>query len=210
MLTPCNDPNNHNLTHYPMKFDILKQQNLYQGFFRVDAYEFRHELFAGGWSGTVRREIFERRNAVAVLLHDPVADTVLIIEQFRPGAALRDAQGAWMVEIVAGIVENGESNEDVARREALEEAGCSIDTLEHIIDYYPSAGGSTEIVSLYYAPVDLSTVPTGIHGLPEEHEDIRVSVVPRPTVMAWLKAGKIQASLAIIALQWLALEKGHS
>ena len=190
-----------------MKFDILSQQNLYKGFFRVDAYEFRHELFAGGWSGTVRREIFERRNAVAVLLHDPVADTLLVIEQFRPGAALRDAQGAWMVEIVAGIVESGESNEDVVRREAQEEAGCTIDMLEHIIDFYPSAGGSTEIVSLYYAPVDLSTVPTSIHGLPEEHEDIRVSVIPRHTALAWLKAGKIQASLAIIALQWLALEK---
>ncbi len=190
-----------------MKFDILSQQNLYQGFFRVDAYEFRHELFGGGWSGTVRREIFERRNAVAVLLHDPVADTLLIIEQFRPGAALRDAEGAWMVEIVAGIVEDGESNEDVARREAQEEAGCTLDTLEHIIDFYPSAGGSTEIVSLYYAPVDLSAVPTGIHGLPAEHEDIRVSVIPRHTALAWLKAGKIQASLAIIALQWLALEK---
>ena len=126
------------ITHHqdPMKFDILSQQNLYKGFFRVDAYEFRHELFAGGWSGTVRREIFERRNAVAVLLHDPVADTLLIIEQFRPGAALRDAQFAWMVEIVAGIVEDGESNEDVARREAQEEAGCSIDTVEHIIDFY--------------------------------------------------------------------------
>jgi len=190
-----------------MKFDILSQQNLYQGFFRVDAYEFRHELFAGGWSGTVRREIFERRNAVAVLLHDPVADTLLVIEQFRSGAALRDAQGAWMVEIVAGIVEDGESNADVARREAQEEAGCTLDTLEHIIDFYPSAGGSTEIVSLYYAPVDLSAVPTGIHGLPEEHEDIRASVIPRHTALAWLKAGKIQASLAIIALQWLALEK---
>jgi ADP-ribose pyrophosphatase len=190
-----------------MKFDILSQQNLYKGFFRVDAYEFRHELFAGGWSGTVRREIFERRNAVAVLLHDPVADTLLVIEQFRPGAALRDAEGAWMVEIVAGIVESGESNEDVARREAQEEAGCTLDTLEHIIDFYPSAGGSTEIVSLYYAPVDLSAVPTGIHGLPAEHEDIRVSVIPRHTALAWLKAGKIQASLAIIALQWLALEK---
>jgi ADP-ribose pyrophosphatase len=134
---------------------------------------------------------------------------VLIVEQFRPGAALRDAQGAWMVEIVAGIVESGESNEDVARREAQEEAGCTINTLEHIIDYYPSAGGSTEIISLYYAPLDLSAVPTGIHGLPEEHEDIRVSVIPRQTAMAWLKAGKIQASLAIIALQWLALEKRH-
>ncbi|SDZ84448.1 ADP-ribose pyrophosphatase [Thiothrix caldifontis] len=60
---------------------------------------------------------------------------------------------------------------------------------------------------MYYAPVDLSAVPTGIHGLPEEHEDIRVSVIPRHIALAWLKAGKIQASLAIIALQWLVLEK---
>jgi ADP-ribose pyrophosphatase len=190
-----------------MKFKILDKQTHYKGFFQIDCYEFKHEIFEGGWSNTVEREIFERGNAVAVLLHDPATDHVLLVEQFRPGAAIRDKKGAWMQEIVAGIVEQGESNEEVARRESLEEAACKINELEHVIDYYPSAGGSTELVSIYYAPLDLSKVQPGIHGLDSEDEDIRVSIVPRKTVMEWLRSGKIQSSLTIIALQWLALEK---
>ncbi len=112
-----------------MKFKIINQQTHYKGFFQIDSYEFQHELFKGGWTDTIKREIFERGNAVAVLLHDPVADTVLLVEQFRPGAAIRDKKGAWMLEIVAGIVEEGEENEDVARRESLEEADCHVGEL---------------------------------------------------------------------------------
>lgn len=188
-----------------MKFEISKRELAWKGFFSIEKYEFRHELFGGGWVNGVKREIFERGNAVAVLLHDPQADTLLMVEQFRPGAAVRDPAGAWMLEIVAGIVEEGETREDVARRESMEEAGCTVGELEHMLDYYPSAGGSSELISLYYAPVDLSAVEPGIRGLAHEHEDIRVSIVPRAQAMEWLAAGRIQASLAIIALQWLAL-----
>lgn len=188
-----------------MKFDITRRHLAWKGFFSIEQYEFRHERFAGGWLEGVKREIFERGNAVAVLLHDPKADTLLLVEQFRPGAAVRNPEDAWMIEIVAGIVEEGESNEDVARRESLEEAGCTVNALEHIMDYYPSAGGSSEIISLYYAPVDLSGMEPGIRGLEHEHEDIRVMIVSRQDAMDLLAKGKIQASLAIIALQWLAL-----
>lgn len=188
-----------------MKFKTLSKETKYQGFFSIDVYEFAHELFAGGWVNHVRREIFERGNAVAVLLHDPKTDSVLMVEQFRPGA-VRDPQGPWMIEIVAGIVEKGESLEDVARRESMEEAGCKVDSLTHMLDYYPSAGGSTEQISLFYAPLDLSAVVEGIHGLPDEHEDIKVSIVSRKTAMQWIKEGKLKSSLAIIALQWLSLE----
>ncbi|CAA6820817.1 MAG: ADP-ribose pyrophosphatase (EC [uncultured Thiotrichaceae bacterium] len=188
-----------------MKFKILSKETKYQGFFRIDVYDFDHELFAGGWVNPVRREVFERGNAVAVLLHDPKTDSVLMVEQFRAGA-IRDPQGPWMIEIVAGIVEKGESLEDVARRESMEEAGCHVESLKHMLDYYPSAGGSTEQISLFYAPLDLSLVEEGIHGLPDEHEDIKVSIVPRSTAMQWIKEGKLKSSLAIIALQWLTLE----
>jgi ADP-ribose pyrophosphatase len=112
-----------------------------------------------------------------------------------------------MLEIVAGIVEEGESTAEVARREAQEEAGCSVTDVQHIMDFYPSAGGSTEVISLYYAALDLSGVKPGMFGLAEEHEDIRMQVLPFSQALHYLKTGKIKAALAIIALQWLALEK---
>ena len=189
-----------------MQYKIISQKTPFKRFFQIDIYELQHELFAGGWSNIMTREIFERGQAVAVLLHDPATEHILLIEQFRPGA-MNDDGGPWMLEIVAGMVEAGESKQDVARREALEEADCTVGEMEFIMDFYPSAGGSTEMISLYYAAVDLSQVKTGIHGLESENEDIRTSIVPTQTVMQWLAQGKIKASLAIIALQWLALKQ---
>ena len=189
-----------------MKFKILDKQTPFEGFFKIDVYQLQHELFAGGWSEPITREVFERGNAVAILLHDPISDSVLLVEQFRVGA-INDENGPWMQEIVAGIVEEGETKEDVARREALEEAGCEINELAFIMDFYPSAGGSTELISLYYASIDLSTINTGIHGLPSENEDIQTSIITREQALILLREGKIKASLAIIALQWLALNK---
>jgi ADP-ribose pyrophosphatase len=189
-----------------MKFEIIDKQVPYKGFFELEVYTLRHELYAGGWSGEVRREQLARGHAVAVLLHDPATDMLLLVEQFRIGA-IDDPKGPWMLEIVAGIVESGESNEEVARREALEEADCEIISVEPIIDYYPSAGGCSETISVYYAPLDLSAVEPGVHGLDNEHEDIRTLLVPRSTAMQWLRDGKIRSSMTIIALQWLTLKK---
>lgn len=190
-----------------MKFEILDKQVPYKGFFQLEVYKLRHELYAGGWSGEVRREHLERGRAVAVLLHDPTTDQLLLVEQFRIGA-IADKQGPWMLEIVAGMVEDGEEEADVARREAMEEANCTVADVEFMLDYYPSAGSCSETISIYYASVDLSAVKPGIHGLADEHEDIRTMLVPTATALEWLKAGKIRSSMTIIALQWLAL-KSH-
>lgn len=190
-----------------MKFEITGHKQLWKGFFSMVEVKLRHQLYKGGYSPTIRRELLERGDAVGVLLHDPKTDHVLLIEQFRVGAAVREPKDAWMIEIVAGIVETGETWQDVARRESIEEADCSVDLLEHIIDFYPSAGGCSERIRLYYAPVDLSAVTTGIRGLDHEHEDIRTLIVPRTQAMQWLAEGRIQASTAIIALQWLTLKQ---
>ncbi len=189
-----------------MKFKLITQQTPHQGFFKLHVYTLQHQLFAGGWSAIFKREVLARGHAVAVLLHDPQTDHILLIEQFRPGA-LADPNGPWMLEIIAGMVEEGESDGDVAKREALEEAGCTVSTVEHVLDYYPSAGGSDETISIYYANLDLSNSTPGIYGLENENEDIRTHIIPTATAMEWLHAGKIKASMTIIALQWLALKQ---
>lgn len=189
-----------------MEFKIIQQQTPYNGFFKLQLYTLQHQLYAGGWSAKFSREVLDRGHAVAVLLHDPTTDKVLLIEQFRPGA-LHDAAGPWMLEIVAGMVEAGEEDADVARRESMEEAGCMVTEVEHILDYYPSAGGCSETIGLYYAPLDLSKVTPGIHGLDTENEDIRSHIVPLQEALKWLSSGKIKSSMTIIALQWLALKQ---
>lgn len=191
-----------------MEFKLIQQHTAHDGFFQLHIYTLQHQLFSGGWSAKFSREVLGRGHAVAVLLHDPETDNVLLVEQFRAGA-LQDKAGPWMLEVVAGIVETGEEDVDVARRESMEEAGCTVTDIEHILDYYPSAGGSNETIGLYYATLDLSKVTPGIHGLSSENEDIRTHIVPLTQALDWLSHGKIKSSMTIIALQWLALKKRH-
>src|SRR5262249_36602957 len=99
--------------------EILEKSERYRGHFRIDRYRLRHRLFPGGWSGTFDRELFERGHAVGVLPYDAAADAIVLIEQFRIGALVAGME-PWLIEVVAGIVEEGEEPEEVARREALE------------------------------------------------------------------------------------------
>ena len=185
--------------------EIIDKTLRYKGFFEIVRYRFRHRLFAGGWSGEIEREVFERGHAVAVLPYDPAADAVVLIEQFRIGAFV-GGMAPWQTEIVAGIIEEGEAPEDVARREAEEEAGAAIGALIPICRYLVSPGGASESVQLYCGRVDSKGLG-GIHGLPEENEDIRVEVRPFAVALAALNAGAIGNAVTIVALQWLALNR---
>ena len=159
-------------------------------------------MFAGGDSPELRRELLRQGHVAAVLLYDPVADTVVMVEQFRVGKIPHEPQQPWMVELVAGYLEGDERPEDVARRECLEEAGCVIDRLYPIRSYYVTPGVSSEMMHLFWAPVDSRSVH-GIHGLPNEGEDIRVHVWPWDEVSAMLDDGRIDSATPVIALMWL-------
>ncbi|MDF3030483.1 MAG: nudF [Moraxellaceae bacterium] len=183
---------------------VEKRETLFQGFYRVDKLHLRHRQFAGGMGPVITREMFVRHPAVGLLVYDADADSVLLIEQFRVGALANEYP--WQMEIVAGLVEPGESQEMVARREAQEEAGVAVDLLEKVMEFLPSPGGSDESFTLFVARADLS-MAGGIHGLPEEGEDIRVNVMSLNQALAALQRGRINNAPAIIALQWLALNK---
>ncbi|UJF19105.1 ADP-ribose diphosphatase [Vibrio sp. SS-MA-C1-2] len=182
--------------------EILRKEDLYQGFFKMTKYVFRHRLFAGGWSGEVEREMFLRGDAVALLPYDPVLDKVVLVEQFRTGAL--EGERPWQFEIVAGMIEPGESTEEVAARECQEEAGIDVSDLKKITEYYPSSGGCDERIALYIGTVD-SSIAGGIFGLDDENEDIRVHVVDREEAYQWVISGKIDNAASIISLQWLQL-----
>jgi len=188
---------------------IMKRETVYQGFARLDLYRLRHRLYAGGWSEEMEREIFERGRTVGVLLYDPQRDTVVLVEQFRLPAHLAGFP-AWELEIVAGIVDHdGESAEDLARREAKEEAGIEIlGELVPVHRFMPSPGACTEQVDLYCGRVDAQGAG-GIHGLAQEHEDIKVVVLPYRVVMKKLRGDEIKNGLTALALYWLAAHRAE-
>ncbi|MHA1057239.1 ADP-ribose diphosphatase [Enterobacter mori] len=183
--------------------EIIARETLYSGFFSMDLYRFRHRLFNGEMSGEIKREIFERGHAAVLLPFDPVRDEVVLVEQIRI-AAYDVSESPWLLEMVAGMIEEGESVEDVARREALEEAGLVVGRTKSVLSYLASPGGTSERLSIMVGEVDATTAE-GIHGLADENEDIRVHVVSREQAYQWVEEGKIDNAASVIALQWLQL-----
>lgn len=185
-------------------YEIVKRELLHEGFFRLVNYHLRHRKFNGEWSKTYTREVHERPTAAGVLLYDPRLDTVVLIEQFRAGAS-RPGMTPWLMEVVAGIYdEKQETPAEVAIREAHEEAGATILDLELIADYFVSPGGTNEYLHLYCGKVNAAKLG-GIHGLPNENEDIRAFTLPALEAFQLVKDGKIKTAPVIIALQWLQL-----
>jgi ADP-ribose pyrophosphatase len=183
--------------------EIIARETRYKGFFSIIAYRFRHRLFNGEMSGEVVREVFERGHAAVLLPYDPKRDEVVLIEQIRI-PALDSSDTPWLLEMVAGIIEEGETVEDVARREALEEANIVVKRCKPALNYLASPGGTSERLSIMVGEVDATTAE-GIHGLEAENEDIRVHVVSREQAYRWVEEGAIDNAASVIALQWLQL-----
>lgn len=189
------------LTFGPDDVRVLVDETAYQGYFRIRRVTLQYRAFGGGWVAPQVREIFERGDAVGLLPYDPATDAVILVEQFRPGA-MRDGASPWMLELIAGIVEPGESDHDVAHREAQEEAGCTVSELQPIATVLPSAGACSEQVRLFCGRVTEAGVG-GIHGLAEEGENMLVHAVPVEEAFALLDADRVPNGHTLIALLWL-------
>lgn len=185
--------------------EILEATLAYRGYGRIDNYRLRHRLHDGRMSRPVLREVYHRGHVAAVLPYDPDRDAVVLLEQFRIGAHLA-GMPPWQTEAVAGMIDGDERPEDVARREAQEEAGIAVRELVPIARYLVSPGAITETVALFCGRVDSRGVG-GVHGLPEEGEDIKVGIVPADGLPRMLEDGAIANALTIIAVQWLLLHR---
>lgn len=189
-------------SHKDMSIDNIEPK--FQGFFTINEYKVKHQLFEGGQSKSLTREIFERGDAVVLMPYDPINDCVVIIEQFRLGAIRSDTP--WQLEFIAGMFGKDEEPIEVAIREAKEEANLDINEQDiiEVTTFFPSPGGTSECIYLFAAKVD-STNVGGVYGLEEEGEDILVHVLPREDAMNLLAEGAISNASTIIGLQWLQL-----
>lgn len=191
--------------------DVVADKPLFKKFFEMRELSAKHRLFEGGWGGTIVREVFVRGDAVGVLLYDPVNDLVGMIEQFRAGVhyshkAQSGEVSPWVIELVAGLCDKDETPEQIAVREALEEACVTVQKLEAIADYFCSPGGSDEYFYSFCGLCDLSNAG-GVHGLPEEGEDIRVHLFDAASLLQGKPTEVYNNAHNIVALQWLAVNR---
>lgn len=174
------------------------------GFLKIRQLVFRHVRFDGTMSPTLTREVMDRGDAAAILPYDPVRDEVLLIRQVLAGNIVANVPNRPL-QVVAGMVEPNESDQDVVIREAYEEAGLTIapEDLRWAQAFMPSPGGCSERVMTFVGRADLSEAG-GVHGLEEEHEDIRVEVVSAEEAIHLLDSGQIEAGPAVVVLSWFA------
>lgn len=182
--------------------EIAGSQTVSARYLRIDTLRFRHRLFSGEWSAERNYDVLRRGQAVAIVLYDPDHDRVVLIEQFRLPALLA-GRSPWQLEAAAGLIDTDETPQAVAVRETHEETGLAVIGEPIPIQHYlSSAGNSDEGIFLFCGRVD-STAAAGVHGLPEEHEDIRVVVRTLAEVEVLLDTGAVESGHSLIGLYWL-------
>ncbi len=182
---------------------VQEENTIHSGFLKLRHYALTHKLFNGGTSTVLDREAIIRPPSVGVILFDPSRQKVILVEQFRIGPYL-DNDDPWLLEVVAGISEPGETLEEVARREVKEETGYQVESLIPVADFYVSPGASNEKLQLFCALVDASKAG-GTYGMADEGEDIKVHVLSLDDAYDMVTDGRINNAPAVIALQWLKL-----
>lgn len=183
----------------------LKEERLHNGFLKVDRLTFVQEKPDGVWTEPFCRELMLRGNAAAVLVHDPKLNKFLFTKQIRPGAFIKGGN-PWVTEIVAGMIDKGENGYTTVKREALEETGIEIHNIEYINRFYPSVGGSSEEVEIYYAQADLSNTVEWL-GCADENEIIQVLTYTVEESLEMLKRGELATAANQVALYWFMANK---
>ena len=187
---------------------VVQDRNTpYSAFFAIEEYVLSWRQFNGSLGQPAHRAVFLSGDAVTVLPYDPVRDRVLLIDQFRPGPFARGDTQPWLLEPIAGRIDPGESPEQAARREAVEEAGLALTGLLPVAQYYPTPGANSEFLYSYVALTDLPDGLGGVFGLESEAEDIRTHVLPFAELMAMVTSGEAANAPLILTALWLERER---
>ena len=179
----------------------------YANFFSVEEYDLRFRRFDGTMSAVVNRATFISGDAVTVLPYDPMRDRVLLIEQFRAGPFARGDANPWQIEAIAGRIDPGETPQDAARREAVEEAGLVLGELLAVANYYPTPGAKAEFLYSYVALCDLPDGCAGVFGVAGEAEDIRGHLVSFDQLMELVASGEASNAPVVLTALWLQRER---
>ena len=176
---------------------VLETRHDFEGFRRVETITYREE---GGL--TARRELVRTRPAVAVLIRDPESDRLVFIRQYRHGATLAQGRGEC-VEVVAGLIDEGETPAETARREVTEETGLTVTRLVHLTDFMTTPGIVDETLALFYAEADAGDLASRA-GVEDETEETEPFTCTLEQALRAVDSGAIGNGIAMLAILWFA------
>lgn len=185
------------------RVDITSRRTAYKGRYRIEAFTFDFDRAAGkGRITGAKREVFERGDSAAALIHDIERDVIVLTEQFR--MATYEKGPGYLIEAMAGSLEEGEDPEDCIRREMMEEVGYRAGKVTLVANGYVSPGSSSERIFLYYAPVNTADlVNPAASGLVAEQEDVRRVEFSREDFLARVAAAGFHDAKVMALGFWL-------
>ena len=172
---------------------------VYKGFFSVEEHDLTYQKFNNEQSNVVTRSTLVSSDAVIVLPYDPINDRILLIEQFRAGPYVKGDENPWVLEPIAGLIDEGETPESAGIREAQEEAHLEIKRLELVARSYPSPGISTEFFHQYIGIVSLPEETNLVSGLESEAEDIRSHIFSYEEFYKMIVGGEMNVGMTLFA-----------
>lgn len=190
-----------------MKVNIIKEERVFDNFFKINRAQLEHELFNGEMSGLMTRLNFERGDSVAAIVFNTDNSEAVFVKQFRYPAYTKGL--GWLVETIAGVIDKGESPEAAIKREILEELGYEITYTEKIATFFVSPGGTSERIILFYTEVGNSLKTQNGGGRAGEQEDIQAVTYTLPELAAALKKNEIMDAKTIIGVNYLLSKKGY-
>ena len=188
-----------------MKYEVIKKERIFSEFFQVDRVELKHDNFRKGEQSRVQRYHLQRPEAAAIILENVTTEEIVMVEQFRYALTRKGRGQGWGLELIAGLVDEGETPLECALRETLEETGYKVKCLELITTYFASLGISDELVHLYYGQVETIDKIADGGGLAAENEDLAVREISCDLLTDKMRSGEINDAKTIIGIQWLML-----
>jgi nudix-type nucleoside diphosphatase (YffH/AdpP family) len=179
---------------------ILNKETLSQRKYPLKYITFEKPDAEGNFHN-LEKEVYYRPDAAVVLLVDDERKKIMLIKQFRLPTFLNGNDNGYMVEACAGLIDEGETPEQTARREVEEETGYEIYDLEKIGGAYASPGGSTEYFHLFIAKYNENGKKSEGGGLEEEGESIEVLELNFDEARGKLKQGGFRDVKTILLLQ---------
>ncbi len=190
-----------------MKYKIIKEEIVFDNFFKIKKAKIKHELFDSN-TIEVDRLSFERGDSVAILIYEKDTDSLLFTNQFRY-PTIKEKDG-WILELTAGSLEGNEEPKNRVKKEVEEEIGYKVNAVEYINSFFVSPGGTSERILLYYSEVNSTDKIFNGGGMKYEKEDIQLIKIKTKEVIKQLKNNKFRDAKTIIGIQWFLMNKIQS
>ncbi len=181
----------------------LLVETIFQAHYALRQATFEQRQLDGEWV-PVTREAYDRGNGAAALLRNREHDTILLVRQYRLPAHLNDHPDGMLLEVPAGLLDDGEVAEDALRRELQEEVGHTVTTLHRLFTLYMSPGSVTEHLTFFVGEYSDETRTGEGGGEESEGEDLAVLEVPFAEAHAMVADGRICDAKTVILLEWAA------